>query len=60
MEGSRQIFHFLQPNPNEKNHFCGTKDGIDPKLGPKFEFVHCLKVYKKITNSDHEKTLAAL
>ena len=25
------------------NYFSGTKDGIDPKPGSKFEFVHCLK-----------------
>ena len=47
MEGSRQIFDFLQPDPNEKKCSSGTKDGIDPKPGPKFEFVHCLKVNKK-------------
>ena len=47
MQGSTQILHFLWPDSNENNHSSGTKDGIDPKPGSKFEFVHCLKVYKK-------------
>ena len=51
------MFDFLQPDPNEKNYFSGTKDGIDPKTGPKFEFDHCLKVYKKMTNFEHLRTL---
>ena len=58
VQGSSQIFDFLQPDPNEKNYSSGTKDGIDPKPGPNFEFVHCLKVYKKIINLDHQRTLA--
>ena len=41
------IFDFLLPDTNENNYSLGTKDGIDPKPGPNFEFVHCLKVYKK-------------
>ena len=55
VQGSSQIFNFLQPDPNEKNDTSGSKDWLDPKPGPKFEFGHCLKVYKK---HDHERTLA--
>ena len=44
-----------------KKIFLWTKDGINPKPGPNFEFVHCIKVYKKkVTNSDDERTLAGL
>ena len=54
VQGSSQIFDFLQPDPNEKKYSSGSKDWLDPKPGPKFEFGHCLKVYKK---HDHERTL---
>ena len=48
VQGSSQIFDFLQPAPNEKKYSSWSKDWLDPKPGPKFEFAHCLKVYKKI------------
>ena len=32
----------------------GTNIQIDLKPGYRFEFVCCLVVYKKLTNSDHE------
>ena len=31
----------------KKNYSFGTKGGIELKPGSKFEFVHCLKVYRK-------------
>ena len=46
-QGSAQIFHFFWPDSNENNYSSGTEDGIDPKPGSEFEFVHCIKVYKK-------------
>ena len=43
------------------NAYCaGSEFPIYPKPGCKFEFVRCLKVYKKLTNFDPEETLGPL
>ena len=46
--------------PNEKKYCSRTKVWIYLKPGCIFKFVHCLKVYKKMTNLDHQSNLAGL
>ena len=59
-KGPPKFSTFYSLNQMKKNHSTGTKGGIELKPVSKFEFVHCLNIYKKISIGTIKGPLQAL